>query len=120
MSLAETQEIMQVLQEIMKLLDGVEVKTNKVNQDLPKTKESLATLKQIERVALRYLAITQKMGLPDALQNQIQVMSELLVTVRMLQMSYTMLTSTTPIGVLMGIAGLVMTGFSIYDSLEGY
>jgi hypothetical protein len=120
MSLSETQEIMQVLQEIIQLLDGVEVKTNKAIDDFPKMKESLTTLREVERVALRYLALTRRMGLSDGAQQQIQTLSEIIVTVRMLQTSLNLLMSGTPLGTLMSIAGFAMTGFAIYDSMEGY
>ena len=120
MSLAETQELMRTMKELMALLNNVQAKTEKIVADTPKVKDSLASFKQLERVSLRYLAIVRRMGLPDALQQQIQLLAQLITTVRMLQISYTMLTSTTPIGVLMGVAGVVLTGFSIYDSMEGY
>jgi hypothetical protein len=120
MSYAETQQIMADLKEIMALIDGVTIKTEKINTDLPRTKESLANMKQLERLALRYLTITKRMGLPNEISGQIQLISQLIVTVRMLQISYAALTSTTPIGILMGIGGFLLSGLALYDSMEGY
>jgi hypothetical protein len=113
LSLGETQELMRTMQELMSLLNGVEAKTTKINSDLPQTKSSLATFSQLERVAIRYLAITRRMGLPDAVTQATQILSELLVLIRMTQMSYNMLMLSTPFGWAMGAAGLIMVGLSI-------
>jgi hypothetical protein len=113
MSLAETQELMRTMQQLMSLLNGVEAKTTQINSDLPRTKSSLATFNQLERVAIRYLAIARRMGLPDEATQVIQVLSELIVMIRMAQMSMNMLMIGTPFGWAMGAAGLIMVGLSI-------
>ena len=115
MSLSETQEIMQVLQEIMALLDNVEFKTAKLNDDLPQTKDALITFSQLERVALRFLTISRRMGLSDNVMQATQRLSQLIIMIRMAQMSYRMLSMTTPYGVIMGIAGGVLTTFAVSD-----
>jgi hypothetical protein len=119
MSLSQTQEIMMVCREIIELLNNAELKTTHLVKELPATKETLATFRELERVAIRYLAIVQRMGLNDNVQNQIRVLSQLIVILRMAHMSYTMLTRGTFIGTLMGLASLTMTAFSIYDVMEG-
>jgi len=111
---------MAVCQEIIRLLDGVEFKTSKVTNDLPKIKETLMTFKDLERVAVRYLAVVKRLGLPDGVQQQVQLLSQLIVIIRMAQMSYNMLIAGTPVGLLMGVAGLALTGLSFYDSFSGY
>jgi hypothetical protein len=118
-SLAETQQIMQLCQEIIQLLNNAEVKTTKLIADLPTTKETLVTVRELERVAIRYLAIVRRMGLPDDAANAIMVLSKLIVVIRMLHMSYNMLAASTPFGLLMGLAGFAMTGFAIYDATTG-
>ena len=115
MSYAETQQIMADLKEIMALIDGVTIKTERLNTNLPRTKETLSTFKDIERVALRYLALARRMGLPEDIERATQALSELIVMIRMAQMSYTMLTAGTPIGLLMGVAGISMTVLSASD-----
>lgn len=120
MSLIETQQIMQALQEITRLLDGIQVKTTRIHSELPKTKEALMTFQQFERVALRYLALARRMGLPDDIAQTTEMISRLIITVRMLQMSMNMLMLGTPFGWLMGAAGIAMTGLSLYDSMVGY
>jgi hypothetical protein len=114
MSLAQTQELMATLKELTSLLSGVEAKTTKINSEMPQTKNSLATFSQLERVALRYLVISRKLGLPDSINNAMQL-SQLVVMVRMAQMSINMLMLGTPFGWAMGAAGLIMTGLSVTD-----
>jgi hypothetical protein len=108
------------LKEIMALIDGVTIKTEKLNTESPQTQETLTTFREIERVSLRYLALARRMGLPENVDNAAQTLAELLVLIRMVQMSYNMLSKTTPIGILMGIAGFAMTGLSLYDMTAGY
>jgi hypothetical protein len=115
MSYAETQQIMADLKEIMALIDGVTIKTEKLNNNLPRTKETLSTFRDIERVALRYLVLARRMGLPEDVEKATQVITELIVMIRMAQMSYNMLTSGTPIGLLMGAAGMAITVLSASD-----
>jgi hypothetical protein len=115
MSYAETQQIMADLKEIMALIDGVTIKTEKLNTNLPRTKETLSTFRDIERVALRYLALSRRMGLPEDIEKATQTLTELIVMIRMAQMSYTMLTAGTPIGLLLGAAGIAMTALSASD-----
>jgi len=115
MSYAETQQIMADLKEIMALIDGVTIKTEILNTNLPRTKETLSTFKDIERVALRYLALSRRMGLPEDIEKATQTLTELIVMIRMAQMSYTMLTAGTPIGLLLGAAGIAMTALSASD-----
>jgi hypothetical protein len=119
MSLAETQELMRTMQELMALLNGVEQKTATLNADLPRTKDNLATFQQLERVAVRYLSLVRRMGLPDEAQKQIEFLSRIIVTIRMVQISYNMLVAGTPLGILSGIAGIAMAGMSLYDTMEG-
>lgn len=120
MSFGETRQIMADLQEIMALLNQTSVKTERIITNLPKTKEALMTFQQFERVALRYLALSRRMGLPDDVAQTTEVLTRLIITVRMLQMSMNMLMLGTPFGWLMGAAGLAMTGLSLYDSMVGY
>jgi hypothetical protein len=115
MSLAQTQELMRTMQELMTLLNGVEARTAKITSDMPQTKQSLATFSQLERVAVRYLALAKRMGLPDNVTQAVDVLSRLVVMARMAQMSFDMLMMGTPFGWAMGLAGLAMTTVSVVD-----
>ena len=120
MSLSETQEIMSVLQEIMALLNNVEFKTKKINDELPKTKNTLNTFRELERVVLRYVTLARKIGLPDDIDKAMNVVTQLIILLTMAQMSMNMLMRGTPAGVLMGIAGVGLTAMSMGNPLEGY
>jgi hypothetical protein len=115
MSLAQTQELMATMKELMMVLSGVEAKTQKIVSDMPQIKQSLATFSQLERVALRYLVISRRLGLPDNVNNTLQQLSQLVIMIRMAQMSINMLMLGTPFGWAMGAAGLIMTGLSVTD-----
>jgi hypothetical protein len=118
-SFGETRQIMADLQEIMEMLKQTSTTSEKVIRDLPKTNEALMTFRQLERIMLRYLAIANRMGLSEDAQKQIQILSKIIVTVRMLEMSMRMLSAGTPYGMLMSIAGFAMTGFAMYDAMTG-
>ena len=127
MSLAETQELMRTMQELMTLLGSVEAKTTKLNEAAPQTEKTLQTFKQLERVSLRYLAISRRMGLPDDAEKVIQVVTKLIIIIEMARMSLRLLAggvATTPGGIAIaiasGAAGLIMAGLSAGSALEGY
>lgn len=111
---------MQVLQEIMKLLNGVEIKTEKIQKDMPQTTRGLQTFRELERVALRYVALAQRIGVPTEVEKAMDVFSKLIILITMAHMSMNMLMRGTPAGWLMGIAGVAMTAMSMGNPLEGY
>lgn len=118
MSLAETQEIMQVVQEIMRLLDGVELKSNKVIEQAPKLEKASSTLKDAERLALRWLALGRKMGLPEQVEQATQIITTLVVMLKMLDISLTMVGGGGLRG-LIGLAGVLSVTLTAYDMI-GY
>lgn len=87
---------------------------------LEKGPEQLDTWRQLERVALRYLALARRMGLPEETEAAIQLLSRILIIMRMLEISGAMLFSGTPLGLLMGIAGIGMATFTTVDAMTGY
>ena len=120
MSLAETQELMRTMQELMTLLQGVEAKTEKLNADYPRTKETLATFRQLERLALRWLVLAKQMGLPDDATRAIDTIAKLIVVLRMAQMSLNMMMMSNPVTALIGVAGIIGTAATLPSMLEGY
>jgi hypothetical protein len=60
------------------------------------------------------------MGLPEGVAQATEILSRLVVTIRVVQMSYNMLMLGTPFGWAMGAAGIAMSGLSLYDSVAGY
>lgn len=117
MSLAETQQIMQVLQEIIAILDKVDIKATKVTNDLPKIKRTLTTFRELERLALRYLALTRKMGLPDDVEKQIEVLAKIVVLARMAQISLGLM-SGNPLQVMIGFGGVLTMGMTVKDMMQ--
>lgn len=111
---------MALLTEISRILDGIDVKSTKLNADLPRSKETLATFRQLERVVLRYLVLARKMGIPEEYDRAIDAITKLIVLVGMLQMSFNMLAMTTPYGLVMGVAGGLLTAATLPSLLEGY
>lgn len=121
MSLAEAQEMMTVLQEIMALLDKAYVKTTTLNNDLPRTKETVKTFRQLERLALRWLVIAKQLGLPPEFQKTVDFIAKVVVAIRMYQISINMLMATNPVTMAIGITGLIGTTIATVPSmLEGY
>jgi hypothetical protein len=120
MSLSETQEIMQFLQEIMALLNNVEFKTKKLNSEMPQTSRGLATFRELERVALRYVALARRIGVPTEVEKAMDAFSKLIILITMAHMSMNMLMRGTPAGWLLGFAGVAMTALSMGNPLEGY
>lgn len=117
MSLSEAQAVYELLLKIDQLLSGIETKTENLIRELPQTRESLMTFRQAERVALRYVALVRRISGSDRADQLIQILTRVLIIMRMLEISGIMLFSGTPYGILLGIAGIAMAEASM---LEGY
>ena len=120
MSLVETRALMDTMKELINLLSNVEAKTEKINNDLPKTKNTLGTFRELERVVLRYMVLAKRIGVSDDINKAIDIVSRLILLLTMAQMSMNMLMRGTPTGILMGIAGVGLTALSMGNPLEGY
>lgn len=118
MSLSQTQEIMMVCREIIDLLNNAELKTTQLVKELPATKELLLSVRSFERVAVRSLALTRQMGLPDNVLQQINLFSQLVVLMRMVHINYKLI-GAGPIGIILGMLGFALTGASVYNSIRG-
>jgi len=110
-----------MLQEIDHILSKVNANLNDVEQNAERTKESL---RKVEGVALRYLAIARSFGLPENIEQAIGVITSLIVAVRMAQMAIsTLQVSMGPIGWASFIASGTLTAISFgsigYDLMRG-
>lgn len=83
-SLGDIQQIHGMLQQISKLLDEVDTKTDNVNS---KSRQAAEKLRELELVALRYLVIVQRLGLPDDVNMMIQKIAMMIVALRQLEMT---------------------------------
>jgi hypothetical protein len=109
-----------ILQEIDAILKGINLATEKIEQKAPVLRENLGTFRQIERLALRWLVLAKRMGLPDEVSGAIDKIAQLVVTIRMAMMSINLMMATNPLTVGIGIAGLIGSAASMGTMLEGY
>ena len=124
MSLAETQQIMADLKEIMHMLQTAKNKAAALNEETKANEKAYRQFVMAERISLRYLALARQMGLPDEVEQATQIVTSLVVMLRMLQMSATMI-SGGGLGALIGIAGVVSVTLMAndmlgYDAMRGY
>lgn len=115
---------MSVLQEIMKLIDNINVKSDSLIEKTPKIQKAEETFRDAERLALRYLAIARRMGLPEQIEQATQVITSLVVMVKMLQISMAAI-SGGGLRSLIGIAGVISVILTAndmlgYDAMRGY
>jgi len=106
-------DIAQLRREIQALRREIE----QLEPKLEKGTRQLETWRQLERVALRYYTLARRMGLPEDADKALRILTRILMTMRMIEITGTMLFAGTPYGWLMGAAGLVMVTASM---LEGY
>lgn len=121
--MSEMQETYAVLTEIDRLLAGIELKINKIEGNTPTLERNLETFLQLERVALRYLAILNRLGLPEDAEAVISTLARLISMIRMAQITLNLFYAASgPIGWAAVAGGAIMTGLSgygIYESLVG-
>jgi hypothetical protein len=122
MSLAETQQIYDVLVQIDAILKGIEVKTVALQQRAPAVRENLKTFMQLERLALRYLVLARRMGLPEEYEQAVNGISRLVVSMRMAMISINLMMASNPVTMAIGFAGLAGVAIELGSGsiLEGY
>jgi hypothetical protein len=113
-SISDIQQIHGMLQEISRLLDEVDTKTDNVTT---KTKTTTEGFRQLEQIAVRYLVLTRRMGLPEDVQQAVDVLMRMIITIRQLQLAASLLMLGTPYGYLMAAAGL---GIIALTAAEGF
>lgn len=82
-------------------------KTTTLDKDLPAIKESSMTMQQATRILFRFNHILAHMGLPENVNQAIQVIQRYVFMIRMLEMSTTWLAGGTPYGAIMGVLGVI-------------
>jgi hypothetical protein len=118
MSLAETQQIMAMLQEIMRMLDNVDVKTSKLEADLPKTKEALATKRDLLRLMTELNQVLAFLGASE-LNDYISKLQKAIFFTNALMIAAKMFERGTLIGNILGVAAVAGTMISA-SNLEGH
>lgn len=124
MSLGEAQQMYELLVKIDELLSGMTDETDTAIDKLPEIQDSAISLRQVERLALRWLILARRMGLPEEFGRAADFLSRVVVMIRMATMSINMMLSTNPVTAAIGIAGLAGAVVSVFSSggsaLEGY
>lgn len=84
--------------------------------------DAMTELKRVERLIFRILGLIQRMGLPPEIEMAIRKVQQLIMTLRMLQITINMMLASNPVTAAIGIAGLVGTAvqFGSGSILEGY
>ena len=115
-SISDIQQIHSMLQEISKLLDEVDTKTDAVTK---KTVTSAESLRQLEAVAMRYLVIARRMGLPEGANQMLQKIAMMIIAFRQLELTIVSanraLAGAGPVGWLALGASAAYTALSFYS-----
>jgi hypothetical protein len=119
MSLSETREILDIARQIMDILNNTSTAASKVEEKVPVVEKQLGNFRQLERLAIRYLALTNRMGLPSDITAATQRISQLIVMLRMLQISLST-AAGGPVGLLTGIAGVIGTALTVGELTNEY
>lgn len=120
--LGDFQQLLSLAQQIMDVLNNTTTAIEKVEQKTPVVRENLENFRQLERLALRYLVLARRMGLPEEVGSAVDKVNQLIVTIRMLQISVSMLMASNPVMMLIGVAGLLGAATTLGSGsiLEGY
>jgi hypothetical protein len=63
--------------------------------------------------------IVRRLGLPEDVSKATELLSRIVIMIRMAQMSFNLLMLGTPYGWAMGAAGVILTAFSAADTIQG-
>jgi len=112
-SLGDIQQMYSMLQEMDRILAKVNTGLNDAELQAKKT---ATTFRQLESVALRYLVIARRLGLPDNIDAGIQKILQFIVAIRQLDITLKMFQAGMgPIGWATLGASAIMTGLSFYS-----
>jgi len=84
------------------------------------TRSLISTFTELERVALRWLALGKRMGLPEDVDHAVTYVMRLTTSIRMLHLASSMMLASNPATVAIGVAGFAMGVISFSDALVGY
>lgn len=109
-----------MLQEIDRLLSNIQAKINAIEGKRPQLENTLRTFQQVERLALRWLVLARRMGLPEELDAAISKIAGLITAIRMLQIAGNLAMASNPVTAAIGVAGLLGSVYTFGDVLAGY
>jgi hypothetical protein len=106
--------------QIDKLLADIELKINNIEGKRVQVENTLKTFQQVERLALRYLVLARRMGLPEELDAAIGKIAQLITAIRMLQIAADLAMASNPVTAAIGVAGLLGSVYTFGDVMAGY
>ena len=118
--MSEIQEAYATLQEIDRLLAGIELKIRMIEGVQPKLEDTLETFRDIERLALRWLVLARRMGLPEDMDAAVGTVARVISALRMLDISINLMLASNPYTAAIGVAGLIGSAMTMNDMLAGY
>lgn len=118
MSLSETQQIMQMLQEITNMLENINGKTVKLETDLPKTKQAIATKRELLRLMMELNKVLAFMGASE-INDYINKLQQAIFFTNALFIAAKAFEHGTLIGNILGVASVAGAMVSA-SNLEGY
>ena len=118
--MSQIQEAYQTLAEIDRLLASIELKINRIEGKAPQLERTLNSFREVERLALRWLVLARRMGLPEDAEQVVNVLARVVTMIRMYQISINLLLATNPVTAAIGVAGLLGVAVSATDVLAGY
>ena len=81
------------------------------------TSEAVTNISELNRLLTTYVSLARRMGLPENIMDAIAKIQQLRITVQTAYRSIILLeTATGPIGWLIGLGGLAITGFMLADA----
>jgi hypothetical protein len=122
MSLAEVQQVYQLLEKINDRLAEIDARTEAVGVRV-RSISLRNELRELEYLSFRVVSILGRLGLPPEIDKAVQVIQRLILAIRMLQTATAWLLVATPTGYTqaMGIIGLIGSAMSFGDAaLEGF
>jgi hypothetical protein len=115
-SLGDIQQIYTMLQEVDRLLSKIDAHADSTTE---KTKTLQHSFNQLEQVALRYLLIARRLGLPDDAQRALDLLARTIIMLRQAQIAVNLLvTASGPLGWAMALASVGMVAVSGADYLS--
>ena len=96
---------------------GIRIDTSQAALDV---NTLMSNFNKLEDIAVRYLAIAKRMGLPDDVQQSVDAIARLIVLIRSAQMAMNLFMLSNPYGWALGAAGMVMVGFSAVDTVGSF
>jgi hypothetical protein len=116
-SLSAIQESYSLLVQVDQLLESIEARINSIEMKSPRIERALGSFRDAERIALRFLAIPRKMGLPENIDRMIERIAQLVVVLRMAQIAMGQLALGTLAGALTGGAGFFLVALTGYSNV---